>query len=58
MNRWLTRLRTPPAWWLLVAALAALVWTVPMLWELALIVALAAAVWIFVWPRNDPPIDH
>ncbi len=53
MNRSLKWLRTPTAWWLLCAALFALVWTLPMLWELTLILALASAVWIFVWPRDD-----
>jgi len=53
MNRWLSYLRTPIAWWLLCAGLLGLVWTLPMLWELALILTLASAVWIFVWPRDD-----
>lgn len=45
---------------LLLAALGALVYAVPLLWEIGLIGAIGGAIWIFAWPQpgdgaDDPP---
>lgn len=38
------------AWFLL---LCGMVYAYPMLWEVGLIGAMAAAIWVFVWPSAD-----
>ncbi len=37
----------------LLAALGALVYTFPILWEIGLVGAIGGAIWIFAWPKDD-----
>jgi len=48
---------------LLLVLLGAMVYFVPVLWELGLVGAIAGAIWIFAWPKpgkqsGTPPLDR
>ena len=40
---------------LLLALLGAVVYFVPLLWELGLVGAIGGAIWIFAWPKAEKP---
>ena len=42
---------------LLLAALGALVYAVPILWEIGLVGAIGGLFWIFAWPHDDAGTD-